>query len=204
MVLHHALDIKFLDGDDAEPIDQSARLLMNKVVAAVLDALMHTPNNFLRGLPLFRGVLALDLIELALGFGECGFLFTEEARVVNELAIGQSGKGFQPNVNANGLVRRRQGYGLVFAREADVPFSAIPADGTGLDRARAGAVCLGLHLPDFGKRDRALTDTVSALRIGDAVVLIFALQARVARFFTCLNTAEEGLKGEFDTDSDIL
>lgn len=57
VVLHHALDIEFLDGNHAKAIDQFTRLLMHKVVAAVFDALMHAPNDFLSGLPLFGDVM---------------------------------------------------------------------------------------------------------------------------------------------------
>jgi hypothetical protein len=52
MVFYHAFDIEFFNGNHAEPIDELARLLMNKVVAAVLDTLMHTPNDFLCGFAL--------------------------------------------------------------------------------------------------------------------------------------------------------
>ena len=62
----------------------------------------------------------------------------------------------------------------------------------------------GLHLSDFGQPDRAYSDAVSVLRIGDAVVLPFAFEPGVAWFFPCFHPAEEGLKGKFHTDSNIL
>ncbi len=47
MVLHHAFDVQILNRDYAEPIDQPAGLLMHKVMATVLNAFMHPPNNLL-------------------------------------------------------------------------------------------------------------------------------------------------------------
>jgi len=178
--------------------------LMDKVMATVLDALLHTPNNFLCGLPLFGTALVLDLIKLALCFGKSGFFFAEEARVFYELTIRQGREGFQPNVNADCLGVFRKAFGFIFAGQANIPFFALSAHRTGFDCARTKAVYFGFHLPDFGERDRALPDAVSVLRVGDAVILAFAFKPRIAGFFTRLHPAEEGLKSEFHADSDIL
>jgi len=87
MSFGHALDIEFLNGNHTETVDKPPCRLVNEVMPAVLDALMHTPNDFLGGLALFRAVLVFNFVELALGFGECFFFLTEEAWVLNELAI---------------------------------------------------------------------------------------------------------------------
>jgi len=49
-----------------------------------------------------------------------------------------------------------------------------------------------------------LSEGIPCLRVGNAVVLAFALQSWIAWFFTCFYAAEEGLKSEFDANSDVL
>ena len=204
MVLHHAFDIQFFNGNHAETVDQFSRLLMHEVVTAVLDALMYAPNDFLRGFPLFGTVLVLDVIKPALRFRQSILFVTEEARVFNKLAIRESGEGFKSNVNTNALRAGRKAFGLIITRKADVPLIAFTTNGTSLDCARTNAVDFGFDLPDLGKRDSAFSNAIAALWIGDAVVLPFAFQSRIAWCFTRLNTAKEGLKSEFHTDGDIL
>ena len=211
MVLDHTFDIQFFDGNHAETVDQFSRLLMHKVVTAVLDALMYAPNNLLRGFPLFGTVVVLDVIKPALRFRQSILFVTEEARVFNKLAIRESGEGFKSNVNTNGLRAGRKAFGLIITRKADVPLIAFTTNGTSLDCARTSLDCartnavdFGFDLPDLGKRDSAFSNAIAALRIGDAVVLPFAFQSRIARFFSCFDTAKEGLKSEFHTDGDIL
>lgn len=177
---------------------------MYEIMTTVLDTFMDAPNDFFRGSAFFRAMLGLDLIELALGFGESILFLTEEARVLDELAIGQGDEGFESNVNTNGLHVFREAFGLIITREADVPLIAFTTDGASFNYTRANTVDFGFDLPDFGKRDSAFSDTVSALRIGDAVVLAFAFKSWASRLFSKFNTAEEGLKGEFYTHRDVL
>ena len=49
-----------------------------------------------------------------------------------------------------------------------------------------------------------MSEGIPCLRVGNAVVLAFALQSWIAWFFTCFYAAEEGLKSEFDANSDVL
>jgi len=65
-------------------------------------------------------------------------------------------------------------------------------------------VYLGLDLPDFGECDTAFPGGVSCLRVGDAIILTAAFQPGVAWFFAIPYPAEEGLKGEFNADGDVL
>ena len=204
VVLYHAFDIEFFDGKDTEAIDEFARLLMHEVMTTVFDTLMDAPNDLLCGFTFFGAVLVFHFVELALCFGKSRFFLTEETRVLNELTIGQGRKGFQSNVNADRIRAFGETFGFVFAGEANVPLFAIFTNRAGLDCARTGAMYLGLYLPNFGECDRTFSNTVSALRVGDTVVLAFAFEPGVSRFFSCLDTAEKGLKSEFDTDGDIL
>jgi len=177
---------------------------MHEVMTAVLNALMYAPNNPFSCFPLFRTMFILDLIKPALRFSKSILFFTEEARVINKLTIRKSGEGFKSNVNTNRLRAGRKAFGLIITRETNVPLITFTTNSTSLDCARANAVDFGFDFPDFGKRDGAIPNTVAALWIGDAVVLSFAFQSRVARCFTRLHTTKEGLKSEFHSDDDIL
>ncbi len=66
---------------------------MHEVMATVLDPFVNAPHCLFCLFPCFRTVLVFDFIEPALGFGEGRFLFAKEARVLDELAIGQGREG---------------------------------------------------------------------------------------------------------------
>ena len=74
---------------------------MHEVMASGGDTLMDTGDDFLGLATGFGSVLVLDLVELALDFCQSLFVTTKEARVFDELAIGQSREDFQANVNAD-------------------------------------------------------------------------------------------------------
>lgn len=94
MVLYHALNIEFFDGNHAEAVDQPAGLLMHKVMTAVLDPLVNAPHDLFGLFSCFRPVLIFNFIKPALCFGEGGFLLAEEARVLDELTVGEGREGF--------------------------------------------------------------------------------------------------------------
>ena len=50
----------------------------------------------------------------------------------------------------------------------------------------------------------ALVEAETTLRVGEAVVLAFAFQARVARSFAVPDPAKEGLKGKVNAAGDVL
>ena len=119
---------------------------------------------------------ALLFGKFALCFGKSLFFFAEEARVLDELAIGQSGESFQANVNTDGLIGRRQVFGFNLLAEAGEPLAIDAANRAGFEFAPRLAVEFGLHLPDFGKANGAVTDLETVvLRERDAIVLAFAL-----------------------------
>ena len=45
MVLHHAFDVEFLYGDDAEAVDDAPCILMAEIMAAVSNTLMDAGEN---------------------------------------------------------------------------------------------------------------------------------------------------------------
>ena len=92
MIAEHIPDAQFFDGDDAEAIDNTACVLMAEVVPPVADTLMDTRDDLARLFSLTAPTLLLR--EFALCFGEGLLFLAEEARVLDELAVGQGREGF--------------------------------------------------------------------------------------------------------------
>ena len=201
MVLDHAYDVQFLNGDHAEAVDDLTSGLVNKVMAAIANPLMDTGNNFLR-LPSFSGAANL-LCQLPLGLRQSIFVAAEEARVLDILAIGQRCEGFQSNVNADLFLGRQQQFGANFAGEAGIPLVPDTANGTGLYCAVNRTVQTNGNIANLGQAQSALLEPETTLWIGERIVPV-ALHARKAWCFSCLNTAKESVEGEINTDSDVL
>ncbi len=86
MVLDHALDVEFFNGDYAVTVDDSAGGLVNEVMATVANPLMDTGDN-LFGLPSFSGAANL-LCQLPLCFGKGLLITAEEVRIGDVIPIG--------------------------------------------------------------------------------------------------------------------
>jgi hypothetical protein len=201
MILHHALDVEFLDSDDAEPIDDAPSVLVAEVVPPVSDALMDARDNLAGFLSFTRA--ALLFCKFTLCFGESLFLFAEEARVLDEFAIGQSGEGFQPHVNADFLTGGPQDFGPDLAGEAGVPLVTHTADGTRLNVAVNRAVQSNGEVAYLGEPQAALAEPEAALRVGDAVILPMTFNAWETWCFSRLDPAEEGVEGQVNADGDL-
>ena len=201
MVLHHAFDVQFFNGDYAVAVDYFTGGLVNEVMPPIANPLMDTGNN-LFGLPSFSGAANL-LCQFALCFGKGFFFFAEETWIVNELAIGESREGFQANVNADLFFGRRQQFGADLAREAGIPLVADTANGAGLDCAVNRAVLTNRYITDFAQAQFALVKAKAALGIGERVVAV-ALDAGKAWSLAILNPAEKGVKSKVNANGDIL
>ena len=80
----------------------------------------------------------------------CLLVTAKETWVFDELAAGQRGKSFQPYVNADFLIGRRQEFRLDGTGETNEPLAVGSANGTGLDRALDGAVQSNGDIANFG------------------------------------------------------
>ena len=133
---HHVFDLQSFDGNDAKAIHKPSCGLMHKVMATMLDTLMNAGDDTLGFATSLCLVLVLDLIELALCFRQSLFVLAEEARVFNELAVGESRKDFEANVNADFLGRGFKRLWLNLAGEAGIPLArSRSADSAGLNVA---------------------------------------------------------------------
>jgi len=97
VVVNHAVHLEVFYTDDPIGIDNLTTILMGEVLSSEANPLMDAGNNLAMlaslGSTLGKfGVLTLDL-------GKGLFFLAKEARVLYLSAIGESGKGFQPDIN---------------------------------------------------------------------------------------------------------
>src|SRR6266567_1638234 len=149
MIVNHPLHMEVFDTDHPETVDDLPTVLMGEVLPSKLHPFMDT-RYYLAMLPSFRGPLR-QFGVLTLHFGK-GFLFrAHEARIGYLLSIGESGKGFQSDIDPHSSAGCWQACWFCLTRERSIPFAGtalvdgerfdLPADRTmvdHLDRANLG------------------------------------------------------------------
>lgn len=201
MVLDHAFDIEFFYGNHAEAIDQPSGCLMHEIMATVTNPLMDTRDDLL-GFPPLAGTTNL-FCQLPLCFGKGLLITAEETRIGDVLPVGHGRKGFQPNINADFLGRRRQEFGADFAGQADVPLGIDTTNGTGFDCAVNWAVQSNSNVANLGQSQLALIEAKARLWVGERIVSV-ALDTGKAWGLSALDPTEKGVKSKVNTDGDIL
>ncbi len=198
---------------------------MNKVMAAVANPFVDARQNFVGFTTLTSDFIMTDFITAALfGLGlpsarlrQSLFVLAEEARVVYELAVGQSQKAVQARVKANHVIGLWQEVVFLLHGKADKPFGTDAANRAGFDYAEDSPMEFGLNLNRLaahGNGNRTVTNLKAALRVGDAVVLTFAFEPREAWGFLnlsfsrlpilLLHPTEEGAEGKVNAHGHIL
>lgn len=94
--------------------------------------------------------------------------------------------------------------GVALDTETNVPAISFAFDGDSLDRACNRTVQDEQTATDFGEREFLAVQLPTALRKGERIVAVAALEARIARFFTCLHTAKEIVKGFLHAPQRVL
>src|SRR5579883_2098182 len=111
----------------------------------------------------------------------------------------------QSEINANFFRRDRQRLRcFTFTRKDGIPLSGFILDGTRFDAAFNRSMELDLNGADFRERDALLREGIAPLRVGETVIAIASLKARIARLFASFDPSEKGLEGSFQTQEDIL
>ena len=120
VVLNHALDIQFLDGNQAVLIHETPCRLMHKIMTTIANPLMDTRQNFVR---FMAGTASLCRFCLPPSrFGECLFIPAEETWVGNKRAIRECGKLVQANVDTDRLRRSGKSICLIFTSNGKTEF----------------------------------------------------------------------------------
>ena len=211
MITEQVLDAQFFNGNNAEAVDNTPCVLMAEAMPPIANALMDTSNDFTGFLAFTAPAFLIG--EFALCFGERLFFLAEESRGVNKLAIGESRKGFQPNVNTDSFIAEREVIGLDLLAERGKPLAVDATDSAIFDFAPRLAVEFGFYLAEFRKLDGAVSHSdyvritdleVLALRIGDAVALSCTFDTWETWGFAFLYAVKKGIEGKVNSVRDIL
>jgi hypothetical protein len=177
MVVNHAVHLEVFYTDDPRGIDNLTTSLMGEVLSSEANALMDAGNTLAMlaslGSPLGKfGVLTLHP-------GKGLFFLAYEARVLYLSAIGESGKGVQPDINTYLGGRGFQALWLTLNREADVPLASRGTmNGTGLHPAFDGPMVDHFDTSNLGEADSLIVgETKSTLRKGETIISSPALKA---------------------------
>jgi len=202
----HILNVQLLKGKQLINVNQSAARLVSKVTAAIGNSLMDMLHHAL-ALAISRCSLRL-FAEASLGLGQCLLIAAEEARVLNLFAVGQCSKVCKSNIHSSYRIANRQRLRLNDTGEASIPVAnGIPSDSQGLSDALQGPVQLDFHFTNLRKVEFAIfieTPVALLLWIGERIVVVKALKARVARLISGLHTPEESTEGEVNAHLGVL
>jgi hypothetical protein len=198
----HVIDGQFLKGDQTVGVDNPSGELMYEVVPAVSDTLVDASDNFLC-LAAFSTPSLLES-EFTLCFRQGFFIYTEETRVYDVLLVVGDGEMVETDINTDPLFGKRKRFSLGFHGKADKPLSSQPSNRAGFDLTVYRSVKVGLNGSDLAEADRLFESLETGLRVGDAIVLSSAFEARIARIFTGMNPAKESIEGKADTLRHIL
>ena len=214
-----------LNRDQPEAVDDLTRKLVGEVPTPVSDTRMNLAHGLLSMTTLFGSFglctqLALDFAKVFLiGTGRCApSRTTVELGGRYSLIGGQVGEVFQPNINANLLLRDWQGFRVFhLTREGGPPLaSGVALEGAGLGSAFKRSVKQDSNLSDLGDRQGSATvrgapsrrtfefAPVSHLGTGERVVAIPPLEPGIAWFLSRFHPSIEGLHGKVKTHSDVL
>lgn len=204
MIVNHAVRVQVFYTDHAVAIDDLAAMLVGEVISPEADTLMH-PCYRLTVLPApwrAQGLLGMLALHLCQGL----FLLTEEARVLDFSAIGEGCEGFEAHIHPDVSRVFRQAFGFALNRETGVPLAGTAfLDSECFDLARKRAMQDDLEMPN-AREDKLPKgiDLEPKLRIGEAIVAAFALEAGIARLFSGFDTPEKGFHGKIKPDSHVL
>src|SRR3989442_5104652 len=182
MMVNHPVHMQVFDTDHTEPVDDLPGLLMGEVISTEPSPFMDTRHDF-TVLPTFRSAFS-QLSMLALDFGQGFFFLAEKAGVTYFFTIAETSKRLQSHVNAYLSSNRVKSFRLALTRKADVPFArTATADSASLDLSLDLAVVDHLHTANLGEGHTLIKrETEATLREGEAIVAVFAFEARKPRF----------------------
>lgn len=187
MVLDQSLDVQVFDGDVIETINQILRRLVVKIFATTRD-FQVSERDFLARL---RTVLTAALLaaQSPLKFRQILAGVVQVARILNRLAVAQSGKRLDTNVNADALAGLGQWFRLSnLANEQREPSISAARDAQLDATAFNRATQANPASPDTRNGQLVAPQRAGALRfilLAEGVVAVAPFEARKA----CLSTA---------------
>jgi len=119
----HAFDIQVFDSNRSEILYQPERETMLELVPLIPDSsvnLREQRDGFAPPIRSFLTPCNFPLRSTSTGFG-----LPMPSRVWNSRTISESREVFEPQVNSDCIVERRQALGFAFNRDADLPLAAL-------------------------------------------------------------------------------
>src|SRR5882724_1414851 len=178
---------------------------MHKIMPAITNTLMDTRQNLVGFAPGLTGLRGSGLFPACLR--QRFLILSKESRILHERAVTEGREFVKPYVNADALIGRRKGNGFVLTDKADEPFTSKAVDSGGLGSVNQRTVNDTLNLTYLGDLN-VLTlqsaTTLVNLRECQTIISSTPFIARVSRLLSALDTAEEGLKGEFYSFRNVL
>lgn len=201
MIADHPLDIQLFNGDDAEMINELSGFLVDEVMSAVGNALVNTAY-YLSGLSSLRCAL-LKFAQLPLGFRQCLFVHPEEAEIGNLLPGRHGSERCQPDINTHSFIRCRQWFRLVLNRKRSVPLVTLAPDGACTDFSKDWTMDFNSDITHFSEFKTAV-NSEAELSVGEAIIAVKALEARISRILTSLDPTKESSKAFVQPVSHVL
>lgn len=199
MIVNHSVRVNIFDIDHAEPIYDFTAFLMSKVTAPICNA----PVHFRESLSSFLACMSRCSRNLTLNALQVLFITAIETRIGNWFAGRQIGEITQANINADRLTGHRKRLAFAFYREAGEPFICLTANATCFDYADDRPMDLRLNIADFRQGYRIGTGTKTRLREGKRIISVL-FEAWKSGFLTTLDTSEESIECEINTNGNIL
>jgi len=200
-----ALNIQILHRNQTEVIDNLPAQLVVKVQSLVSDmsmSLLEKDDSLTSSLaPLLpTGYPTLSHAQPLLSLPVV-------AGVLDYRSIRENGEAFQPDINADALLRVRQQAGIELDAEADVPLTRLTLDRHGLDDPDQGTMPFDLEVPSPLKLELAVIQDLATISIagkGDTVEAAVRLEAREARCLAVFDSRKERIKRFRQTAQDLL
>ncbi|HEX6478658.1 MAG TPA: hypothetical protein VF043_07425 [Ktedonobacteraceae bacterium] len=205
MIMRHAVDMQVFHTDDSMGIDDLTAFLMGEVIASECNSLMHTGYDFTM-LMTFRSTFC-QFALLALHFSKGLFLFAKETGIANLTVSRQGSKRLEPYVNPHLCSTFRQAFRLTLTRERSIPFTSRGTlDGESLHLSLERPVQHDLDMAYArGVEFTLRIDLKPALREGEAVIAVLALEAWKSRLFGMFfHPSEEGFDGKIKAYCHVL
>jgi hypothetical protein len=204
MSMNQTVDVQVLHTDHPKAVNDLTAFLVREIVTAERDTLMHTSNDFAMLPALGRafgqlGVRALDACQRLL-------FLAKKPGVLNRFPRRQGSKRLESDINPDVRIGWLKALGFTLDRETHVPLpGAALVDGTGFHRALDGPVIDHLDRANLGEGHAVIMgDAEPALREGETIVAVCALEAREAWLLSCLASSEKGFERQVKTHRDIL
>ena len=185
-------------------VHQLPTLLMQKVGSLVLGLAVCFRHVLACLLSAMRTTCASG--QMFLRFSQLGLSTSVVAWVLDGLARRERGEVSQAQVNSNGIISVRECVALLdLAREGGVPLLALTLDGKRLDRSTDRTMQLDFERANLGEAQVVvMRERVAPLRIGETVVAMLTLVARIARCLPIFHTAKERFHSFLDSFEHIL